>query len=55
MKHTENIKEKNDWRFIVGKQGKQNLIDMPKNQDFEVRYDDGTVTNFYDKNPPFAV
>ena len=42
------------WRFIKGEQNEINLIEMPKNENFEMLFDDGSVCEFYDDDMPFA-
>lgn len=47
-----NTLENNDWRFIT--HDAENIKDMPKDRDFEVLFDDGTILNFENENFPFA-
>jgi hypothetical protein len=42
----------NDWRFIT--HSPENIKAMPKDRDFEVLFDDGTILNFNNEKFPFA-
>lgn len=41
----------NDWKYI---DDVENLKAMPKDRDFEILFDNGSISYFDDENHPFA-
>jgi hypothetical protein len=50
----EQLSDVSCWRFIKGEQNEVNLIEMPKNENFEMLFDNGSICEFYDDDMPFA-